>query len=627
MKVLKPTFIYIFIFIILTQWCNLFWQSFNINEPTSIDFSNWDIHTMMFLQDENLQDGLPYINRFSIYGPYAKYVIGPLFTAENSHYWPRWIIVALYAGVLCFYLKACLTPWKWFVIFIFACLFNFPSIFNSIFILWIWALGTPDRIKSKLIHLALGSTLIAFFLLFKPALGIISLLFMGLSTLLIPNFGKNFRIRMSLTFTLFGFIALTFFLGYGFLISYSPQVILNYLSHASQDASSYSETMMLPLTRNWPFIKYYPIFLFIAWLSITFISTKTHNWKWGLIATPILFIDFKHAFTRSDYSNIQCIFWIFPLLCFFWLIRFPHRKNIYILFPLIFISFIFDTIGLSPQNVPWRHPRNWWIPTPNQFNSSFLKSKESGSQEFTEYLKFFKPMINENKPLISFPGQIYLNQLSSKPLTLPSLQNYFGTPDQLKIQNDNNFFSNPFSPNILWQADMLDNRIIANARPHFYLQLFENYKAINHKEDYFLLEKREHKLYHSVKPIFEGPIKKLSFKFKIHKNALLLLQTDHLKNTSYAIKKMLYKGDRLIFNIKSKECDIQKVIAYSMLDHGAIIIFKPLDAWSNSFESQELQIDYLGSQLANSVHDFGKWLYDSPQEVHITLSEIMFHNE
>lgn len=626
----KSWMLWIATFLMLFQFSNVLWQFFalKIGDP---NFYDWDIHTMMLLQDESirgLQSSGPqlFADRFTIYGPLAKFFIHPTLFFEGYSYGFRWGVIALYLGIMYAYVQQCRFKWSVYVILLFLCGFNFPFIFKSLFVLWLWLLAWPQGFGSRIAHGALAGLLCVFFLLFKPAVGVVAMMFIAMSYALTLEFVGQLCARLCWLGGMMLGILLLFLVSFYGLTERVDTAFL-YLQHAMEDASSYAETMIFPLGRGGWWQRYFPCVLLFYGVALLVSGLKSKEWRVCLPLALLVYADYKHAYVRADYGNISHVFMTVPLYVFFWILKGQSRRVMMCSMVIIAVSFLTHVVQWSPSQTPWRHPRHFWIPSPKAFAQKEGQVVKHGKVMFDRYLERFEDVVNPNLPLLSMPGQIYLNRLSRQPLVLPSVQNYFSLPQQLKPSMDMSFFSWAGDIQVLWEKKMLDGRSMANSRALFYEKMFCEYELIRSFDQFCLLQKRKQPRKSKKTLIYQGSLSSLLLNRIVPSSSVLRVQVEDLIDWRYKLKKIMYKGDRLEFELSVNGKKSIKRAAYSMLEAGVLLCLDEDEIWSNREKNIDISLRCIGSQMDHSEADLGHHVYDTPWENLVKVEEINFSDD
>lgn len=609
---------------------NVYMQYFQVTSITG--FNIWDNHQLTYMSSPLEKMGTENaVESFQTYGPAFKYFYsfcGPFDSMPG--YWFKIFFIALLLGIIILYLKGCELESAPFILSLFFILYNFPSLSYAPFVLILWSLALPLNGKLLQFHTIIGVLVTSLIFLYKPSWGVIAGMHLGVTAIAHPAF-ENWltKLKMFLVYTL-GSCILTTTL---YLIMTERGTLyswLTFLKVTMEDIDMYAHLMLYPLSfvENW-FVLCYPL---LICLTMACLSTfRIHDKKiWlVLILAPILFAEFKHSYVRADSTNLKGIFWFFPLTLFFVCLRFwGHTKLKVFLLSSLTLLVTADLCHLTPYNTPWRHPRQWWISTPDDYTSQAKTAQVSSKKHYAKYneeMNWLNPYTRKGD-LVVAPGFILLGTKGTTPRQLPSSQSFYAMKTKTSLDLDCFQYQRP--EYFLFENVLNNDRIPLSHQPEMMHFIMTEAQLIKRQGDFFLfswLQKQDHRIRKEQNlaqlQLDNG---KCDFTFEAEKGALINIRTRGLIDLSYKLRSKLLRGEKLKMIYTIDGVSKKYLCAYTVFEKGFMMAPDLEASFSENKTMVQHRIQFTGHLHDDFPYDPGAYLFGQSQSAHLTLGRTFY---
>lgn len=604
---------------------NLGFQSFSLKEIKHLN--DWDLHQISFMgAPSDIFNAENSVNTFQTYGPlfpYLRTYVGPF--DESDPYWGHLAYILLVTSILAIFISKIKQKYAPFILCIFFSLYNFPWIVYSPLILTLWSLSLHKEFKYIKCFSFLGVLLASILFLYKASWGIIAIIQLLATVTFHPYFNhlKN-RVIYGLSYLItIGALTVVFYLS--LTTDGTIETYFNYISVSLADAKHYTELMMTPLSfAENLYLLIYP--LIVGFILILFLFFRIEEKKFWLpfILFPIIFAEYKHSYVRADVTNLFSIFWIFPLILFFLLLRYWQLTKFRLVnLSLLIMLTIPDLLSWTPYNIPWRHPRQIWIKTPHQYDNDFKQYQAHVKEALETRLKENQWVSDQVKDasLLVQPGYLLDSLLSAKPYILPSNQSYFSREEReaLDIAKLENQLPNYF----LFQDVLLDKRIPMSYSPSFFKKILSHSQLIDKKEETFLFKINEKQKVFEDHLISNYQVNhgKITIDFKAPKGIMINLKTKGLVSIVSKFQNLVLKGNRVKIKYTQGQSEKDIRCCFSVLEKGTIFVPDLTSLVQENHQLVEHKLVFEGYQLNDHPYDPAYYLhYDKDFSLELSYS-------
>lgn len=568
------------------------------------------------------------VESFSTYGPAYRFLGSAVGDETGADYYELKLLVILF-HVLIFSLFWIKTgrPWViWFLAFFFA-VFNFPSYATTPLILLIWALASPKRNSTFLLHLFVGLMYASLIFLYKPSWGIAGMMQVCATILFLPRKQNVLHRLMHLAGSLAAFLVLSLIFYLLFTQKGTFQTFLMYGRIALLDSSDYSEFQFFYQYRENVYYLLYPIVVFLVLTVCACFKTENKRYWLFFFLFPLLFVEFKHSYVRADITNLKNFFWMAPLIFLFTALR--YRSVPLRLTALLFIasSTLASFAGWSPYNTPYRHARRFWIQFPAEYEKEWKDKRQLSRQQVKSYFQSFEWVKSqiEGGSLLSVPRSFQLTRLGEERHILPSNQIGFRNLSRKILESDFRYLREK-SPDYVLLEDLSYNMEPVTAlAPDFFAYVFRHYEQVQSRELFTLLRRRSTPLSFNRTTTTRVPLNQGvgGLRFQAPPGTPLFIEGEGLTSLTYRLRCALLKGDRLYLNWTDGVANKSWPVSYATIEHGFFLV-PDIDGFNKGGASREQRIFFSGRQMDDFPYDLGHYLPGKTEKatLRVTLLEV-----